>query len=51
MIQQREDLRSRRKYDEADAIREQLARQGVHLKDTPQGVRWRLDGPEAVDDV
>ena len=46
LIQQREHYRATREYGEADALREQLRARGVHLYDTPEGVRWRrIAGP------
>ena len=41
MIRQRELARGRRDWAEADRIRDELARAGVLLEDTAQGVRWR----------
>jgi cysteinyl-tRNA synthetase len=40
-IQRREDLRKSRRFTEADAIRDELLREGILLEDTPAGVRWK----------
>lgn len=39
-IEQRTALRTARKFSEADAIRDELLTQGVHIKDTENGTRW-----------
>jgi cysteinyl-tRNA synthetase len=39
-VQRREQLRSERRFAEADEIRDQLHRMDVLLEDTPSGVRW-----------
>jgi cysteinyl-tRNA synthetase len=41
LIDTRDDLRARRKFREADAIRDALLARGVQIYDTPEGVRWR----------
>lgn len=41
LIGQRESLRKKRKYEEADEIREKLKRKGILLEDTPHGVVWK----------
>jgi len=41
MIRRREQARARRDWNTADRIREELARRGLILEDTPLGVRWR----------
>jgi cysteinyl-tRNA synthetase len=41
LIAERTEARRNRNYARADEIRDQLAKQGILLEDTPQGVRWR----------
>jgi peptidase E len=41
----RERFRVRKKWVEADEVRESLQRAGIAVEDTPQGVRWRGPGP------
>jgi len=41
LIAERTEARRNRNYARADEIRDQLAKQGIMLEDTPQGVRWR----------
>lgn len=41
LIEERQQARAARDFKRADAIRDQLAEQGIILEDTPQGVRWR----------
>jgi cysteinyl-tRNA synthetase len=43
-LQARADARSRRDYDAADGIRDQLAAAGVVVEDTSAGPRWTLKG-------
>ena len=43
-IQAREAARKARDFDQADAIRDELANLGVLLEDTPQGTRWKRNG-------
>jgi cysteinyl-tRNA synthetase len=40
-IDARQAARKRRDFAASDAIRDELARLGILLEDTPQGVRWR----------
>ncbi len=40
LIERREEARKKRNWVEADAIRDQLLEKGIHLMDTPEGVRW-----------
>nr|WP_203607449.1 cysteine--tRNA ligase [Streptomyces sp. SID11385] len=44
VLRQREDARARKDWPAADAIRDQLARSGLAIEDSPQGPRWTL-GP------
>jgi cysteinyl-tRNA synthetase len=41
LIQARQELRSQRKFKEADDLRDRILSQGIVLEDTQQGVRWR----------
>ena len=41
MIEEREQLRKKKKFKDADRIRAELRRSGVYLEDTPDGVRWK----------
>lgn len=41
LIQTRQELRSQRKFKEADELRDRILSQGIVLEDTQQGVRWR----------
>ncbi|MBV8160684.1 MAG: hypothetical protein JO265_07165, partial [Acidimicrobiia bacterium] len=40
LLQARDRARSERRFEEADAIRDQLAAAGVELRDTPTGTDW-----------
>ena len=42
LLAQRQAARARKDYGAADAIRDQLAKLGVVVEDTPQGPRWEL---------
>jgi len=41
LIDERTEAKRSRDFARSDAIRDQLAREGVLLEDTPQGVRWK----------
>jgi cysteinyl-tRNA synthetase len=41
LIAERREARARRDFARADAVRDQLAGQGIVLEDTPTGTRWR----------
>jgi len=41
LIDQRQEARHRRDFDRADEIRDELARSGIVLEDTKDGVRWK----------
>ena len=40
LVDERTEAKDRRDFTRADAIRDQLAGEGVAIEDTPQGVRW-----------
>jgi len=41
LVSRREELRRKKQFKEADAIRDQLLGLGIVLEDTPEGVRWK----------
>ena len=41
LIEVRRELRKRKLYDLADAVRDQLAEKGIKLEDTAEGVKWK----------
>jgi cysteinyl-tRNA synthetase len=41
LVAERKQARARRDFARADAIRDELARRGIVLEDTKQGVRWK----------
>lgn len=43
LIEERQAARAARDFETADAIRDQLAAQGIKLLDTKDGVRWTRD--------
>lgn len=44
MLRKREEFRKQKNYSEADGIRQQLARMGIEIKDTPAGAKWFKKG-------
>ncbi|HLR91494.1 MAG TPA: cysteine--tRNA ligase [Atopostipes sp.] len=43
LIQQREDARAAKDFEQADEIRDLLKEKGIRLEDTPQGIRWKRE--------
>ena len=43
LIAERQEARAKKDFARADAIRDQLAAQGIKLLDTKEGVRWTRD--------
>ncbi|MDE7506467.1 cysteine--tRNA ligase, partial [Streptococcus agalactiae] len=43
LIEQRQEARANRDFATADRIRDELAKQGIKLLDTKDGVRWTRD--------
>jgi cysteinyl-tRNA synthetase len=41
MIEEREEARGKEDYAKADKLRDDIAREGFLLEDTPKGVKWR----------
>jgi cysteinyl-tRNA synthetase len=41
LVDERDTAKQARDFDRADAIRRQLADEGILLEDTPAGVRWK----------
>lgn len=41
LIQEREEARANKDFERADAIRDELKKQGILLEDTNQGIRWK----------
>lgn len=42
MIEERESARRKKDFRLADRLRDELLREGVHLEDTKDGVRWKI---------
>lgn len=40
LVQKRNSLRAQKKFEEADAVRSELAASGIQIEDTKQGTRW-----------
>ena len=50
LIQERNEARARKDYQQADSIRQELDRRGIRLVDTPAGTRWqKTNAPRAAD--
>jgi len=43
LIQQREEARAAKDFEQADQIRDLLKNKGIRLEDTPQGIRWKRE--------
>ncbi|MCF5924983.1 cysteine--tRNA ligase, partial [Xanthomonas perforans] len=41
LVEERSAAKEAKDFARADAIRKQLAEEGIVLEDTPQGVRWK----------
>lgn len=41
LVKKREELRSQKKWQEADELRKQLAEKGIELQDTANGTEWK----------
>jgi len=46
LVRKREVAREAQGWSEADAIRDELAKRGVVVTDTPDGPRWHQQKPE-----
>ena len=42
-VVERERARKERNFELADAIRDEFAKRGIRLIDTPKGTRWRVE--------
>ena len=47
LVREREAARRRRDYDRADAIRTELTKRGIELRDTPNGTVWKRSSESA----
>jgi cysteinyl-tRNA synthetase len=45
LIKERDKMRSKKQWQRADEIREELGQLGITLEDTPQGTVWRYKKP------
>ncbi|MFA5318463.1 MAG: cysteine--tRNA ligase [Patescibacteria group bacterium] len=45
LIEEREEARKSRNWENADAIRDELLKQGIQLEDVPEGTKWRVLSP------
>jgi cysteinyl-tRNA synthetase len=43
LLRLRDDMRRRKRWEEADLLRDCLQRAGVVVEDTNEGARWRID--------
>jgi cysteinyl-tRNA synthetase len=48
LIKKREELRKQKRWEEADRIRKELKRNGIFLKDTPEGTEWEVNNKNNV---
>jgi cysteinyl-tRNA synthetase len=42
LMQERQEARARKDFNRADAVREELSRLGVEVRDTPEGPAWDI---------
>ena len=45
MLERRSQARAAKDWATADAVRDALAGAGIAVEDSPQGVRWHVEGP------
>ncbi|MGH9130899.1 MAG: CysS/YqeB C-terminal domain-containing protein, partial [Acidimicrobiales bacterium] len=48
LLEQRSRARATRRFEDADALRDQLTALGVEVRDTPGGVEWLLEASPAI---
>jgi len=48
-IEQRQKARKEKDWPQADAVRNELADEGIRLVDTPQGTAWEIDFKKLID--